>query len=234
MPIKKAYAGKEHFEICSEINLELLTDKELAAALEVPKEEDRQPDLQYLTSVFVSTGMNLNGAYFLPSELAKAESSIINKPLDIEHNEEQVVGHMYAKVFAFKDGTVFDPKVILQEDIGKDIDSVSFDVVVAAMLYKTRFPEIAQQVEEKQYKVSMECYYKDFDLIINGIIIPKEEGEKYGLEKQVNNVVRLKEGAKELGSYTVGRVLRDMWFYGCGLVEKPANPASIILKDTSG
>ncbi len=51
--------------------------KAVAAALDLP--EDRQPDLLYFSGIMVSSGENLNHAFFLPSELIKAEGTIINK-----------------------------------------------------------------------------------------------------------------------------------------------------------
>ena len=82
-------------------------NKEISSILGIPPPEKRQPDLQYFTSVFVSSGFNLNSAFFLPSELIKARNTIPFKPLDIEHEQDKIVGHLQASAFAYKDGSVF-------------------------------------------------------------------------------------------------------------------------------
>ncbi len=203
--------------------------KEIATALSIPPPEQRQPDLQYLTSVFVSSGFNLNMAYFLPSELILSRNTIVHKPLDVEHEQEKVVGHLHSIAFAYKDGSVFDPEE-LTDTVGRDIDKISMDILASARLYKVRFPEVAEDVDAGKYGVSMECYFRDFDIIVNNIIIPKIEAKKAGLVEVVNNVIQVVEGKTSVGVHKVGRVLRGMLFSGCGLVEVPANPDSIILE----
>ncbi|MCK5015698.1 MAG: hypothetical protein KAS32_01385, partial [Candidatus Peribacteraceae bacterium] len=202
---------------------------EISEALKIPSPEKRQPDLQYITAVFVSSGYNLNSAYFLPTELYKSRGTIAEKPLDIEHDQVKIVGHLYSSIFTYKDGSVFDPNE-LHETVGSDMDKVSMDIVSAMRLYKARFPELAEEVNEGKYKVSMECFYKDFDIIVDNIIIPKLEAKSLGLVEVVNNIITVVEGADKKGKHRVGRVLRGMLFSGCGLVENPANPDSIILE----
>lgn len=207
-------------------------NKEISYALSIPPPEERQPDLQYITSVFVSSGFNLNLAYFLPSELIKSRDTIVDKPLDIEHEQDKVVGHLCKSAFAYKDGTMFDP-VEAKEQYGTDVDKLSMDILASAKLYRARYPELAQDVSDGKYSVSMECYFKDYDIIVNNIIIPKIEAKKAGLIKAVDNTIKVVEGDKSMGVHKVGRVLRDMLFSGCGLVENPANPDSVILETAS-
>lgn len=203
--------------------------QELATALGIPDPAKRQPDLQYITAVFVSSGYNLNSAYFLPSELINARDTIAEKPLDLEHEQEKIVGHLYSSAFANKDGSLFDP-VELSSQLGADVEKVSMDIITAMRLYKARFPELATEIVEGKYKVSMECYYRDFDIIVDNLIIPKAEATSIGLVDVINNVVTVVEGSKKVGKHRVGRVLRGMLFSGCGLVENPANPDSLILE----
>ena len=51
-------------------------------------------DMATMRSVLVSTGFNLNGDVFTPEELFAAKDSPVNKPINIEHNEKDIVGHM--------------------------------------------------------------------------------------------------------------------------------------------
>ncbi len=192
----------------------------------VPSEDERQKDLQYIAAVLVSSGMNLNGAVFLPSELIQARDTMIRKPLDVEHLEGYVVGHIYGRTFMKQDGTIVSPTSLLVEE-GTNVDSLDLDIAVTMALYKYRFPEIAEDVEEGKYKVSMECYYSDFDIKIGDIIISQTEASKLGIDftgkdSVVGKNIKVTEGNKDLGTAQIGRVFRNIMFSGCGLVENPA------------
>jgi len=82
--------------------------KAVAAVITLPKEGEKQQDLLYFSAIFVSSGANLNKAYFLPSELVKAENTIINKALDVEHKEEDIIGHLYDRAFIDAAGNKLD------------------------------------------------------------------------------------------------------------------------------
>lgn len=79
-----------------------------ASIINLPKDSDKQIDLLYFSAIFVSSGENLNHAYFMPSELVKAEGTIINKALDVEHKEEEIIGHIYERAFMDKEGNPLD------------------------------------------------------------------------------------------------------------------------------
>ena len=82
--------------------------KEVASVIPLPSVKDRQPDLAYFTSRFVSSGTNLNNAHFMGSELVKSSQTIVAKAVDVEHNEEEIIGHIYACAFTDKDGNKLD------------------------------------------------------------------------------------------------------------------------------
>jgi hypothetical protein len=84
--------NKFYLEADIKIEKETSILKEKASkVIDLPEGEDKQPDLQYFSAVFVSSGENLNHAYFMPSELVLAENTIVNKALDIEHQESQII-----------------------------------------------------------------------------------------------------------------------------------------------
>lgn len=60
------------------------------------KARNMQMDLEDMTSIFLSTGYNLNDDVLMPDEVYYALSSIPNKPTNIEHVPEEIVGHTYA------------------------------------------------------------------------------------------------------------------------------------------
>lgn len=202
----------------------------VAEALSLPDEASRQPDLQYLTAIFVSSGMNKNGAVFLGSELVKARDTISDKAVDIEHDERSVIGQITGNAFLKRDRTLIDAETAASTMSPEELDELEMDIGITAIIHKSRFPEIAQEIEEGQWMVSMEAYYRDYDIKVGDKIIPKEEAEKMGFDKLVGSVVHLKDGDKELGFHLVGRVLRDILFAGVGVVKNPANPRSIIME----
>ena len=183
--------------------------QEKASVLAFP--DEKQGDLQYIRSVLVSAGTNKNGAHFLPSEMMRAHQTIVNKAIDVEHNEDQVIGHIYDCAFLFKDGEQFDPKQILadHEQAGQDPDALDVDIVVAGVIHKMRFPDIADEITGGDWKVSMECFFKDFDIKVGEQIITRQEAETLGYDPQdlIGGFVKVMAGNKALGKHLVSRVL---------------------------
>lgn len=205
---------------------------EKAAVLTFP--EEKQGDLQYIRSIMVSAGTNKNGAHFLPSEMMRAHNTIVHKAIDIEHEEEKVIGHIYDCAFLFKDGEQFDPLKTMSEfqETSKDPDSLDIDIAVAGVIHKMRFPQLAEEISRGDWKVSMECYFKDFDIKIGNQIITRSEAQALGYnpEDLIGGFVKVVAGTKALGKHFVARVLRNITFSGMGIVKNPANPHSIIME----
>lgn len=206
--------------------------QEKAAVLAFP--DERQQDLQYIRSVLVSAGTNKNGAHFLPSEMMKAHNTVVHKAIDIEHEEDRVIGHIYDCAYLYKDGTSFDPRKLMAEyeEASQNLDELDVDIAVAGVIHKMRFPEYAEEISAGDWKVSMECYFKDFDIKIGGTIITRDEAMALGYDPNdlVGGFVKVVAGKKALGKHIVSRVLRNITFSGMGIVKNPANPHSIILE----
>lgn len=202
--------------------------KSVASIIEFP--ESKTPDLLYFSGIFVSSGENLNNAYFMPSEIVKAASSIDHKALDIEHKEDQIVGHIYDSKFVDKAGNILDVDELSK--MNKDeLDKTEMDVYIAGILYKSRFTELAKEVAEDKWMLSMETYFQDYDIKIGNVIMSRKEAEALGIESSiVGKVAKLLKEGKEVAEGGVTRVLRDLLFSGCGLVKHPANPRSVILE----
>jgi hypothetical protein len=206
--------------------------KAAASVIDLPSDKEKQPDLLYFSAIFVSSGENLNHAYFLPSELISAEHTIVNKALDVEHKEDEIIGHLYDREFMDDSGN----KVSLDELASSDeVDSSSkkIHIAVAGIIYKSRFPNIAQEVADGKWKVSMEAYFTDYDVKIGDLIISKDEAESLGLakiESKLGSLAKVLKKGKEIAEGHVTRVLKGILFSGCGIVENPANPPSIILE----
>ncbi len=206
--------------------------KEKAGVLAFP--DEKQNDLQYIRSILVSAGTNKNGAHFMPSEMLKAHNTVVNKAIDLEHDEEKVIGHIYECAFLHKDGEQFDPNQLMAEaeEAGTNLEELDLDIVIAGVIHKMRFPELADEISNGDWKVSMECYFKSFDIKIGDTIISQQEALTLGYDPNelIGNFVKITADNKELGVHSAARVLRGITFSGMGLVKNPANPHSIILE----
>lgn len=213
--------------------------KEKAAkVIELPSGRDKQPDLQYFSAILVSSGQNLNNAYFMGSELVAAENTIVNKALDVEHQTTDIIGHLYQKCFIDKDGNALDTTELASSEVA-NLDLQDMHIAVAGVVYKDRFPNIAQEISDQKWQsVSMECYYQNYDVKIGNLILNTNEAEALGLacndDKTFGRKAKVLSGGKEISSGSIARVLRGICFSGCGIVKNPANPASIILETASG
>lgn len=221
--------------VCATIDVQDQVDDlahEKASSLVFP--DEKQSDLQYIRSILVSAGTNKNGAHFLPSEMMKAHNTVVNKAIDIEHDEDKVIGHIYESAFLYKNGEQFDPKQVLAEyaEAARDPDSLDIDIAVAGVIHKMRFPQYADEISSGDWKVSMECYFKDFDLLIGDTIITRDEATALGYDPNdlIGGFVKVIAGHMALGTHTVARVLRDITYSGMGIVKNPANPHSIIME----
>jgi len=227
----------EKFYLEADIQLEETTEdlqKAFAAVIELPRNEDKQPDLQYFSAIFVSAGTNLNGAHFLPSELVKAEDTIVSKALDVEHKEEEIIGHIYDRAFIDDDHKRLDlQELAKKEDASLDTENNDMHVVIAGVIYKNRFPNLAKEVSSGEWKVSMECYFSNYDVKVGEMILTRREAESMGLaedDRLFGKLAKIVKKGKEIAEGRLERVLRDIVFSGCGVVKNPANPPSVILE----
>ena len=226
--------GHQFKPITIEANIELLdsTDelkREVASVVNFP--ENKTPDVLFFSGIFVSSGANLNDAFFMPAEMVAAHHTIDNKALDIEHEETEIVGHIYSSAFVDRAGNKLDIQD-LKKMHKSELDKMDLDVMIAGILYKSRFPELAREVQENKWKLSMETYFADYDIKIGNLVMSRQEAEALGLasDSVLGRVARILKKGKEMAKGEITRVLRDLMFSGCGLVKNPANPRSLILE----
>jgi hypothetical protein len=227
----------DKFYLEASIQLEKETDdlkKAVAAVIDLPGPEDKQPDLLYFSAIFVSTGTNLNNAHFLPSELVKAENTIVSKALDVEHQEEEIIGHIYDRAFIDASSNKLNVDELASKESGSlDKDYSDMHIIIAGVIYKNRFPSLAQEVADNGWRVSMECYYNGYDVKVGDVIMSQPEAEILGLahdDKVFGKMAKIIKKGKEIASDKIERVLRNICFSGCGIVKNPANPPSVILE----
>ena len=221
-----------------EADIELIDEtaelkKEVASVIDLPKHSQKQPDLQYFSAIFVSSGTNLNLAHFLPSELVSAADTVKSKAVDIEHEESEVIGHIYDYAFIDADGNKLSIKELSNMETAS-LDSADMHIVIAGIIYKNRFPNIAKEVASGDWKVSMEAYYQDYDIKIGNLILDKKEAEVLGFDTEKSgafgSLVKVIKKGIEIASGEASRVLRGICFSGVGIVKNPANPPSVIIE----
>lgn len=203
--------------------------QEVASVVRFP--QNKTPDMLFFSGVFVSSGENLNKAYFLPSELVKAHNTIEHKAIDIEHEESEIVGHIYSSAFVDQSGTHLNVEELNKLN-ASELDAMNIDVVIAGILYKSRFPELAKEVKDSKWKLSMETYYSDYDVKVGNVIMPRKQAEALGLASDdvLGRTAKILKRGVEIATGEIARVLRNLLFSGCGLVKNPANPRSLILE----
>lgn len=211
--------------------------KEVASVIPLPDVNERQPDLAYFTSRFVSSGTNLNYAHFMSSELVKARKTIVAKAVDVEHSEDEIIGHIYACEFTDKDGKRLDIHEMASLDVTK-LDAQDMHVEIASVVYKTRFPSLAKEIKNGEWKVSMEAYYTSFDILVGGTILTAEEAQLMGFdvanESLYGKAARIVKADEVIDQGKVAKVLRGICFSGVGIVKNPANKPSIVFEATAG
>ena len=186
-----------------------------------------QIDLHYLNSVLVSTGWNKNDDVFDASEAWAAKDTPVDKQFNYMHNESDIIGHITGSMVIDKNGVKIESEEQPEE----------FDILTSAVLYKSwsdpelseRMSQLIAEIDEGKWAVSMECLFSNFDYSVvspNGDtkVVARNESSAF-----LTKHLRVYGGKGEYEGYKVGRLLRNIAFSGKGLVNKPANPRSVIL-----
>jgi hypothetical protein len=206
----------------------------MQAIADVPSLDDvsKNIDLLYFNSVLASVGWNKNDDVFDAVELWRARATPVNKKINYMHDEKDIIGHMTnSSVIDFSGRPIPD---------GNQEDSLpsGFDVVVGGFLYKhwqdsqlkERMEEILGKVANQTLAVSMECIFPTFDY---AVISP--DGQQRVIARTDDTAfltkhLRVYGGNGNYEGFKVGRLIRNMVFTGNALVDRPANPRSLILK----
>ena len=210
---------------------EIIADENVLS--KVIAENKDQIDLYYLESVLVSCGWNKNDDVFMAEATWAARNTPEDKQFNFMHDENDIIGHITGSYVLTKDGkAVADDESQMPED---------FDIITQAVLYNSwtgaenqeRMKKIIAEIEEGKWYVSMECLFAGFDYALIG-----EEGSAKVLARDEESAFLTKHlraygGTGEYQGYKVGRALKNISFSGKGLVAKPANPRSIIIKSVA-
>lgn len=188
-------------------------------------------DLYYVQSILVSSSWNKNDDIFDSSEVWAARNTPEDKPTNLEHDENTIIGHITANWPITIDGILIDENTPIENLPEK------YHILTGSVIYKAfsspelreRSEKLISEIENGTKYVSMECFFKGFDYGV----MNKSTGEYKVLARNddtayLTKYLRAYGGAGEHQNYKLGRVLRNITFSGKGYVDKPANPDSII------
>jgi len=217
---------------CSQAMPYIPNEKEIVLSKAIA-ENANQVDLYYIKSILASAGWNKNDDVFDSAELWNARATPEDKQFNYMHDEKDIIGHITSCYVTDGDGNR------LPDDINQDSQlPTAFDVTIGSVLYtswsdknlKDRMQTIIANIEAGQiWHVSMECLFPAFDYALidskgEQKIVRREEASAF-----LTKHLRAYGGKGEYNGYKVGRLLRNISFSGVGLVQKPANPRSVIL-----
>ena len=196
-------------------------------------ENKDQIDLFYLKSILVSTGWNKNDDVFDRAEIWVSRTTPEDKPFNYEHDQSQIIGHITACKAIAADGN------LIAEDISVDELPNKFHITTSAVLYKfwedpvkqEMMNKIIDEIAQGKWFVSMEALFSNFDYaVIDGVnskVVARNEDTAF-----LTKHLRAYGGSGTYNNLKIGRLLRNITFSGKGLVRKPANPESVIFKET--
>lgn len=185
---------------------------------------DDSDHLYRFYSVLVSTCVNENTDVFGPEEVWKARSSPTHKPVNLNHEEKEIVGHI----------TDVWPVDTDYNEIAAPIDF--YHLLIGQCIYKkwsdeetqAKFDELIKKVDTGELYVSMECYFKNIAYYIttpdkSNYVVARNEESSF-----LTKHLRAYGGTGFYKDYKVDRFLVDLSFSAVGIVENPANKYSVI------
>jgi hypothetical protein len=186
-------------------------------------------DLYPVTSILVSTVWNTNDDVFLKDEVWNARHTPIHHPVNINHDQDIIVGHM-TDIWAVDDHGEIIPEDTAVEDLPAIYSLVNASVVYTSWYEEEKSAQVMElinSIEENKMFVSMECIFEDFDYVLSN-------AKEYKVVKRTEETADMSKhlrcfgGNGLFGDYRVGRAPRGILFTGKGFTTNPANKRSII------
>lgn len=188
-------------------------------------------DLYYVQSILVSSNWNKNDDIFDKKEIWIARNTPEDKPTNLEHNENIIIGHITSN------WPITDEGQIIPDDIDINELPEKYHILTGSVIYRAysseelrnRTETLIAEIQNGNKYVSMECLFKGFDYgLINKAtneykVLARNESTAY-----LTKFLRAYGGSGYHDNYKIGRVLRNITFSGKGFVDRPANPESII------
>jgi len=204
----------------------------------IAKANPDQVDLYYLNTVLVSVGWNANDDVFSAEALWDSRDTPQDKPFNLEHQPETIIGHITGNFMLNEEFKVIDNGISFDDMPGK------FHLGTSAVIYRQmtqRNPELAETIstiideidEGGKWFVSMECLFNDFDY---GLV--DSQGSQHIIARNeetsfLTKHMRSYGGTGTFKDFKIGRIVKNVVFSGKGLVRNPANAESIIFDKNS-
>lgn len=190
-------------------------------------------DLFWFKSLLVSSGFNDNDHYFTVPELWTARHTPEDKPINIDHVQHDIVGHMVA---AYVVGS--DKISIVADDTPTDELPDQIHIVDPGVLYarweddklQERMDNTIAEISKGERSVSMEVWFKSFEYVVQKADGSVEFIPRNKTTAHLTKSLRLFGGSGKVDGNRLGMVLKGLTFAGKGLVKDPANPHSEILE----
>jgi len=191
---------------------------------------EENPDLFYYKSILASTGINKNGHYFLPEYLWKAKGTAVNKRVNYEHIENDIIGtdlEVYASDHA--------GNLICDDTSLHDLPD-NYDVVTKGVIYRIwsdpkrqkAMDSIINNMKEGKLGVSMEAIFSDYDYVLINKAGEEEFIPRTSKTSHLSKYLKKFGGKGIYQDKVIGMVLKDFIFAGKGVVKVPANKRSIV------
>jgi hypothetical protein len=194
-------------------------------------------DLYPVHTIMVTTGWNNNDDIFTKADTWAARYTPEDKPFNLGHKPREIIGHITANAVVDDSMTFVDDTLPFEEVPDK------FHILTSAVIYRhlaskdetlqAEAAELIEQIEAGDWYVSMECLFGGFDY---GVTYASGEHQVVSRNQKtafLTKHLRIQGGCGEYNGGKLGRVLRNITFSGKGLVDKPANPESVILNDVT-
>lgn len=200
-----------------------------------PEDFDKSKNVDLLPVVFnlaVVNQFNRNGDGMNAETAAAAVKYFTNKPINVEHKKDQIVGHILNASFSYKEGEFNDN----DPDSFKD-ETKPFYITAAGVIYRHIFPKLAGAIvnasneESDDYKsisTSWEIGFKKFKMVHQpkALSLVSEASditdEKIAIDAKKSLIAYKGKGIDKNGKF-VGRIIMgEVLPLGAGLTYSPA------------
>lgn len=189
-------------------------------------------DLYPFYAILVTAGItNKNLDHFDVEETYAARHSPLDKPVNLGHSQEMTCGHILDCI------AVDDDLKPLKEPTENGDLPIRLHLVISAVIYKVwenpqkqaQINDIIDKISKGQIFVSMEALFRDFAYLLTHASTKEQKIiERNEKTSGLTKYLRQYKGPGRIYDYELARVLRNITFSAVGIVDKPANPESII------
>jgi predicted nucleic acid-binding Zn-ribbon protein len=201
-------------------------------------QNNNQFDLHYMKSILATIGWNLNDDVVDRTEGWIARHTAEDKPLDYEHDPNDIIGHVTGSYLIDLEGNPLDDS--------KPLDELpdSFHIVNTEVVYQwpnntvdpkitERMAQIIAEIKDGKWYVSMEALFTNFDYAViasdgSQFVIPRDDKSAF-----LTKHLRAYGGSGVYNGNKIGRQMRNITFSGKGIVRRPGNPNSIIFESVA-